>query len=242
MKHLDADQMALHYYCEPVQGAAEHLADCEECQVEFRRIEAALDAVSEMDAPERGAEYGADVWARLRLDDRPVAGRKWAGWRMWAWAPALAAMVIAAFLAGRYWPRPDAGGAAARAGAVRERVLLVAVGDHLDRSQVVLAELTHAPADGGSVDISSERRTAEDLLDDNRLYRQTARTAGDGALASVLDDLETVLVEIANGPSDISARHLEELQRRIASEGLLFKVRVVGSQVRRRERPAAGNL
>ena len=205
-------------------------------------MQAALEAVSELDAPERGADYGAEVWTRLRLEERSKVKRRWMGWRTLVWVPAMAAIAIAAFLAGRYWPRPDAGGAMAKAGAVRERVLMVAVGDHLDRSQVVLAELTHAPSDGGHVDISSERRTAEDLLDDNRLYRQTARTAGDGALASVLDDLERVLVEIANGPSDISARHLEELQRRIEAEGLLFKVRVVGSQVRQRERPAARHL
>lgn len=242
MKHLNADQLALHYYGEAVPGAAKHMADCAECREEYGRMQAALDAVSEVDAPERGAQYGAEVWARLRLEDRPEAKREWAGWRTLVWVPALAAMVIAAFLAGRFWPRPETGGAAAKAGAVRERVLMVAVGDHLDRSQVVLAELTHAPSGGGNVDISSERRTAEDLLDDNRLYRQTARTAGDGALASVLDDLERVLVEIANGPSDISERHLEELQKRIDAEGLLFKVRVVGSQVRQRERPAAGNL
>ena len=242
MKHLNGDQLALHYYGEAVGGAREHLADCAECREEYRRMQAALEAVSEVDAPERGVEYGAEVWARLRLEDRPEAERWWEGWRTLIWVPALAAMLIAAFLSGRYWPRPESGGALSKAGTVRERVLMVAVGDHLDRSQVVLAELTHTTSGGGSVDISSERRTAEDLLDDNRLYRQTARTAGDGALASVLDDLERVLVEIANGPPDISARHLEELQRRIEAEGLLFKVRVVGSQMRQREPPAAGHL
>ena len=56
---------------------------------------------------------------------------------------------------------------------VRERVLLVAVGDHLERSQMVLIELANAGAHTG-VDISYEQKAAEDLLESNRLYRQTA--------------------------------------------------------------------
>jgi hypothetical protein len=141
--------------------------------------------------------------------------------------------VVAAFLAGRFsQPVPPS---AASSGQVRERILLVAVGDHLDRSQMVLAELSNAPEGKGSIDISEERERAEDLLDDNRLYRQTAGTAGDAGMVSVLDDLERVLIEIAHSPSDISSDQLEDLRRDIRERGLLFKVRVLGTQVRDQE-------
>jgi hypothetical protein len=73
---------------------------------------------------------------------------------------------------------------------------------------------------------------AEDLLDDNRLYRQTARTTGDNSMASVLDDLERVLLEIAHSPSEISSQQLNDLREQIESRGLLFKVRVLGSAAR----------
>jgi hypothetical protein len=115
---------------------------------------------------------------------------------------------------------------------VRERILLVAVGDHLERSQMVLAELDNAPEGKGKLDISGERQVAEDLLDDNRLYRLTARTTGDNSMASVLDDLERVLLEIAHSPSEISSEQLKDLRTQIESRGLLFKVRVLGSEAR----------
>jgi hypothetical protein len=73
---------------------------------------------------------------------------------------------------------------------------------------------------------------AEDLLDDNRLYRQTARNTGDKSVASVLDDLERVLLEIAHSPSEISSGQLSDLRQQIESRGLLFKVRVLGSEAR----------
>jgi hypothetical protein len=86
------------------------------------------------------------------------------------------------------------------------------------------------------VDISDERARAEELLDDNRLYRQTAHTTGDTGVASVLDDLERVLIEIAHSPAELSSDQWEQLRQEIRDRGLLFKVRVIGSQVRERER------
>ena len=97
---------------------------------------------------------------------------------------------------------------------------------------MVLAELTNAPDRKGKLDISDEREMAADLLDDNRLYRQTARSTGDTAVAGVLDDLERVLLEIAHSPTEISSGQLDDLRQQVESRGLLFKVRVMGSRVR----------
>jgi hypothetical protein len=119
---------------------------------------------------------------------------------------------------------------------VRERVLLVAMGDHLERSQMVLAELANAGAPGkGRLDISYEQSAAHDLVESNRLYRMTAASAGDTATASVLEELERVLLDVANGPSDMTSGQLDQLRQRIQDEGILFKVRVFASKVEQRE-------
>ncbi len=114
---------------------------------------------------------------------------------------------------------------------VRERVLLIAVGDHLERSQMVLVELSHAET-SGELDISAERQLADDLLASNRLYRQTAQQMGQANVAGVLDELERVLVELARGPSTVSMQQLADIQQRIESQGILFKVKVIGSEIR----------
>jgi hypothetical protein len=242
MTHINNDDLVLFYYGELAAPAAAegHLAVCPECRANFRALQSVLNTVDSAPVPERDPEYGSAVWQKIqgRLPRRR-ASFSWTSW--WLWAPAVAALLLAAFLAGRlsHGPAP-----AVATGKVRERILLVAVGDHLERSQMVLAELTNSPEGKGQVDISDERLRAADLLEDNRLYRQTARTTGDAAVAGVLDDLERVLIEIAHSPDRVSGPQLDDLRHDIEDRGLLFKVRVLGSQVRQRETepsPGPGN-
>jgi len=231
--------LVLFYYGESGEGAAieSHLEECDACRDEFRALQLVLNTVDSAPVPERGAEYGSQVWQRIEKRVGRGPRRSFLHW--WIWAPAMAVLVIGAFLAGRLSYRPQRAGGPATATVsnqqIRERILMVAVGDHLERSQMVLAELSNAPEGKGKLDISDERQMAADLLDDNRLYRQTAASTGDKGVASVLDDLENVLMEIAHSPSEVSNQQLDDLRQQIQERGLLFKVRVLGSRVREQE-------
>ena len=124
---------------------------------------------------------------------------------------------------------------------VRERVLILAVGDHLGRSEMVLMELENAQsAQSGQhfVNISATQRRAESLLDENRLYRQTALREGDRGMASTLDELERVLLDIANSPDTVTPAQFESLRKRIEDRGILFKVRVVNQDLQERSKTA----
>ena len=138
---------------------------------------------------------------------------------------------------GRSAAAPAPQQAAADRELVRERILLVAVGDHLERSQIALIELVNSPS-GSTVDITGEQERARDLVTENRLYRQAALTTGEPGVASVLDDLERVLVEIANSPSKMTGDEFNEVRKRIEQQGIIFKVRVFGDRVREREASA----
>lgn len=247
MNHISEEQFVLFYYGESGESRAieAHLEDCEACRSEFRALQLVLNTVNSAPVPERGPDYGESVWRRI---EKRVGRRAQRGFRWYIWAPVMAGLIMASFVAGRLSQRAiapnttvatnstNATNAATAANTrVRERILLVAVGDHLERSQMVLAELTNASGGKGKLDISDERQMAEDLLDDNRLYRQTARSTGDSAVASVLDDLERVLIDIAHSPSEVSDAQLEDLRQQIESRGLLFKVRVLGTKVREQE-------
>jgi hypothetical protein len=48
--------------------------------------------------------------------------------------------------------------------------------------------------------------------------------------------LERVLLQISHSPNEISADELESLQRQIASQGILFKVRVVELEAREKQK------
>jgi anti-sigma factor RsiW len=246
MNHLTEEQFVLYYYGEGDGSPAvrAHLDACEACRAEYASLQRVLNVVDSAPVPERDANYGAQVWNRLQPSlkwDRPPGlswwGLSWWPARHWAAAALVSTLVVAAFLAGRYYPKAQPAAQTANAGQVRERILLVAVGDHLERSQTVLLELVNARP-GRSLDVAAERERAGDLVAENRLYRQTAARTGDTRVASVLDDLEPVLLEIAHGPDRLTPEEVENLRQRIEGDGILFKVRVLGSTVRHREETA----
>ncbi len=241
MRHLTEEDLVLLHYGEadaPLD-LAPHLAECEACRKAAGALRSALAAVDELQVPERHEAYGAEVWARLapRLASRERVLR-FPTRRAWAALLGAAAGLLVAFEAGRHWPRvaptpPEQ----VASGPVRERILLVAVGDHLRRSQLVLVELVNVEGQG-PVDVNAERELARNLVANSRLYRQRATAAGDAAVTSVLDDLERVLVEIANGPATLTSQEAQELRGRIESKGILFKVKVLGSQLQEKEEQA----
>lgn len=239
MNHLSEEDLTLHYYGEEGDApeAEQHLTECSECRRLYASLQSALDAVDGAPVPARDADYGVRVWRRMedRLEARP---KLWSWSCPWRWAAAgvaFAGLLAAAFLAGRFLPGRPAP-TAAMDSQVRERVLLVAVGDYLERSQMVLIELSNANASGG-LDISAEQARAEDLVSETRLYRQTAARTGDGAVAGLLDELERVLVDVTHQPAHLSPEALAALRERLQSAGILFKMRVLGSKVQREEAP-----
>ncbi|MGH9523662.1 MAG: hypothetical protein ACRD3E_14130 [Terriglobales bacterium] len=236
MKHLEQEQMVAHYYGESSKDVARHLADCYECRSEFADIQRTLAAVKPVEVPARGPQYGAEVWDRVRAHLPEPAPPVW--WRMprrWAAVAATAALMAIAFLAGRHTAPPPNFAKNPPATVVRERVLMVALDSHLERSQVVLLDVAHA---ADAADVNLVRDEAEDLVGSNRLYRQSALKLGDRKTADVLDQLERVLLEIAHSGPDESKAQIDELRRQIEAQGLLFKVRVIHSNVQNEILPA----
>ena len=231
MNHPTEEQFVLYYYGESADLES-HIGGCEQCRASYQALQRVLNSVDSFPVPERAPDYEQRVWTGI--EGRIQKRSRWSsylGWRPLFAAAAMALLVIGAFLAGRTWQKPVRQVAVVDGG-IRERVLMVAVGDHLERSQMILVELANAGAPAaGRLDISYEQQTAEDLLESNRLYRQTAATNGDVATAALLEELERVLLEIAHSPSEVSARQLEELRRQIEDRGILFKVKIFGSQV-----------
>jgi anti-sigma factor RsiW len=223
---------------------ATHLETCAECALvvaEFQQVVRDASALGPIEPPPH-------LWTAIKSQvDSPEPRAQnpepkvQSLWPRYAWALATAALVVMAFVTGRMVQQREqqraseqrAGGTAASADetAVRERVLLIAVGDHLERSQMVLVELAHAET-RGELDISAERQLADDLVASNRLYRQTAQQIGQENVAGLLDELERVLVEVARGPSTVSMQQLADIQQRIEAQGILFKVKVIGSEIR----------
>ena len=247
MNHLSQEDIVAAYYGEP--GSEEHLRTCAECQAELARLAIVLDRVEAPAVPEPPEDYETRVWDRLRWRMRAdVKRQRNTSWMKWG---AVAAVTFIAFITGLFWRRQAApiqeavnnttaiNATTAQPVNVtpgtqqqRDRVLLVVVSDHFDRSERILVELTNLTPREGNVDIGAERAVAEELLASNRLYRRTATDRGEDSVATLLDELEPVLLQIAHAPDEMSGDELRRIQKRVETKGLVFKLRVLRNDVR----------
>jgi hypothetical protein len=233
MMHLTEEDLILHYYGETEDAAPieRHLDTCPECRAAYGSLERVLNVMDGLPVPERAAGYEAEVWRRLRS-----AGPKPALWRrpLVRWpvvALALASLLAVLVVVRRPATRPVLSRDAQQPVTSQDRILDLAVSDYLDRSGIVLTELANAGS-GDTLDITGEQERAADLLAECRLYHQTALRAQDEVVAGGLDELERVLVEITHAPSRLDAAQIGQLRERLRSEGLLFRIRVLSSNVR----------
>jgi polyhydroxyalkanoate synthesis regulator phasin len=228
-----------------------HLAACADCRgnlATLDRLFAALDAPM----PEPGPAYEREVWARIQ--DRLTAEPRGA-WSFGHWLPQLGlAAGVTLMLLGLLWsglpggpavvPAPTVAKApedqAEGAAGIRSRVLVGAVGDHLQRAERLLTELNNTDGHArGTIDLTDQQAWAEDLINENRLYRRSAADVNEDQIVAVLDDLERVLLEVAHAPAETTPERLDRLRMRLGTQDVLFKVRVVGAGMRDRQQVAA---
>ena len=245
MKHLSEEQLIAYLDGETTgrESLATHIGDCVECRAELERIAEMLAAYQALPVPDPGENYGRRVWQQIapRLDEKRSPW--WIAFlepRRLTAGGLVVALLLVAFLAGRVSKRVDKGSAALTSAQVRERVLTLAVGEHLGRAEMVLMEVANAEPAGGAVkqvNLSSQQHRAEDLLDENRLYRQTAVQEGDTGLTNVLDELERVLLDVVHSPQTVTPAQFKSIRERIDDDGLLFKVRVLTKKLQQRDKP-----
>ncbi len=135
MKHLNEEELILHYYSEEsdVFAAEQHLDQCEECRAHYASLQRVLNVVDSLPVPVRGENYGGEVWRRI---EEPAAGpaSRWSSAGLESWkarcmgrgdGPAprrrCASLVVVAFLAGQMYPGAAIGEVAPPMGESRQR-------------------------------------------------------------------------------------------------------------------------
>lgn len=222
MIHLTEEQLAQAYYGEDPDGLR-HMESCPECAAHFERLKIFLDWLPAIPAPERSGSYGAEVWSRIAPQ---LPGRKPRLIRLrWLAIPALAALLVVTFLAGMFMEHRQA----ERSAQARERVLLFSMSNYLERSQILLSELAHA--DASRAGLHDAREQARELLNESYLLQESAARSGNASDAGLLDELERVLLTIANS-SPSAPEEFQSIQQRIENQDLIFKARIAGIDAR----------
>lgn len=234
MKHLGQEELVLIYYREPAvpAEATSHLADCAQCRADFDALAETLNACLDWTVPEPPLDFGRSVWDGLSPQlaekrHRPVG--------MWLAIAAAVLLALSAFVAGRLSRPAEPSLVAGLSPQARERIFAISMADHLDRAEMLLTELGNSDEkDLG--DFASERERARDLVQEGRLIRQVAAGRGETGMLPLLDDVERFVLEIANAPDAVTPDEIGELKRSIGTNSLLFKVRIVESNLRNQRR------
>jgi hypothetical protein len=250
--HPTEDDLILHFYGEgqphSEQRIDEHLRSCISCRAAWSELSGTLKLVDAARLPDAPSGFEGVMWARVEQAlMRPAAPPRRSLWSMKQLVPigALAAVIVAAVALAVLSQRPPitttvpASGAPSTTAAGRpdhtpERVLLTALDSHFEQTELLLVELMNAPESAAN-DLGFERAAADELVTSGRLYRATAERTGQLHVVQMLEDLEPVLVEVARSPEKVDKKEFKTWRDRIGNADLLFKVRVVGNEIRERK-------
>jgi hypothetical protein len=227
MTHITEEDLILLYYGEPgvSRGACEHVGGCPECAMRAQSLAAMLDEVAKWPAEEPDPAFDERLWRDIaaRL---PEAPKRLPRLRFFTLAAAFASVVIAAFVIGRLTTHPAAPITSGLSLEARQRVLEISLADHLDRAEILLTNLTNG--------IPPDRGRAADLVSEGRLLRSAVARSGDAGTLALVDDVERFLVEAANEPEHPDDTDAAALRRRIEDDSLVFKIRIIKSNLRTR--------
>jgi hypothetical protein len=225
MTHLSEEDLILLYYGEPgvPANAGAHLTECPDCARQARSLAMLLDECRNWPAAEPAPGFETRLWRGVSAR---MPGKETRRPRLFALAAALAFLVIAAFLVGRVTTHTAPPITAGLSSQARERVLQISLADHLDRAEILLTNLSNG--------ITPDRGRAADLVSEGRLLRSALMTSGDTGTLALVDDVERFLLEAANEPEHPADAEMTTLRRRIEDDSLIFKIRIIKSNLRTR--------
>ncbi len=250
MKHSSV-RSALYEYVrgelapDEMERIAGHLASCKRCAADLEEIRPVVAMTSRhvsSASDTRPAEFwngfAAAVERRINLANSP--GRR-PPLRVWekivavftlrprpivlaggVLAAVALALVLSRFFTGSPAPREIASGLEPEP--VHAVPADYRMGDYLRKSKVLLVGIAHLDAeDDQPIDLSKESRVSQDLLEDARYLKSQPL---DIRSAKLIDDLQKILISLANMKEQEGLPNVEMIRSGIHRENLLFKIRM----------------
>ena len=98
---------------------------------------------------------------------------------------------------------------------------------HLEKSELLLRAFRNIrTGDTEGAEIAYERKQAQQLIVRNMMLRREADAAGDVQVASLLENLEPILLDIANLPDEVNADDIRVINERVEKKNIVALLQV----------------
>lgn len=252
MDTIRDNELILYHYRDGLDAGteaaiAQALAGSAELRARYAALCATLQAVDAQPPLSPAPDFEQRLWQRWEQRTGATAPRDHAAaarrprthhrgglrpaWRHAATALAVVAALGLGFLLGRQppAPQPDPPTTAATSRSdLSARVLDAYVVAHLRETEGVV--LTAVNSDSAAL-LAGNRELAADLLDSNRLYARAAARAGNVRLATFLQQLEPLLIELANPAASAPIQDSDGLRSYVDKTDLLFQLRATQARM-----------
>lgn len=249
MRHLEPEDIVSYIYRERSirwgRAAEKHVSSCPLCAeaiAEFRANAESLAVALEITQvpvrqEERSAQIGQTILQAIAAQTRgavlvsngvPFLKTR-ASWQTRLLVFSTCCLLIAglSFYAGRIWEEKQKTSRSTQAPQHEEAVVLVVLGNHLERSERLLVALNH-PEDA-SAQSEELQKEARALLDENHACLQQA-APNDPVLLGVLQQLDTLLQSVTS-PAATTTSLFRQYEDQEDTDTLLFEIRVLRERV-----------
>lgn len=221
------------------QSFDEHIQSCTSCAKEFRDLSGLVEVLRERVRPERTPQEWTSFWnelsASVRVLPSPSSTRRWLPNLAW-WTPttmrlvgAAAALLAVGIIIGRLTWSPgneDAMNGTGDTVPEAERVVLrQETLEYLDRSKILLLGIVNGEEElGEDYRLTRPRERSRKLVMEGAALRARLNEADYGRLGALVEDLEVLLLEIANLQAENNFPGLEIIRDGVKRKGILLKI------------------
>lgn len=221
------------------QELARHLASCPSCRATLASFQEIKQTLGAPRRPELPAHVWEGFWDRLRdrmaQEPAPQPRRQWRfSLGPARWLPALqfaaaAVLVLLGVFIGRNFWRSEEAPVTAKSPTLSTALPVTEAEARssllLERSKILLIGVVNEDFSSASAaDLKRQRQVSHALLAETRELRAELRTTPDRRMLQLLDQLEVVLLQIANLEVEHDLSAVEFVREGINREGLLLKI------------------
>jgi hypothetical protein len=238
-----------------------HLQECSRCASEYQKLAATLKVMNQRGREQPEPEFWDAFWDKLanRIDaesETVAAAKKKPGiwklpdvfspqWKYRLGAAAAAILLIGIFI-GKFLltptPQPPVPLAGGDQPVIQQTALETRAQNYLDRSKVLLMGISNLDPqliETNTVDFSRYQQVSQDLVQEAG-YLKTAlhEEPRQRRLRELVNDLEVILLQIANLEAENDISGIEMVQSGIDRQGIMLKINL--EEIRRSQRKPAG--